>query len=154
MWSCGRGADAFGMTNDIPYAAPGTAARRSGRVITVAAATAGALLLWTVGGPWAGIDLAVRQGGTVEHVGPAAVALTALVAGLAAWGLLALLERAVRRPVRAYRIIASIVLIVSLAGPLGGGVGTSSRLVLLGMHVTVGAALIIGLRGRRNHQRG
>jgi hypothetical protein len=142
-----------GMTNDIRYAATTTTtttARRTGRAITVVAAAAGALLLWTVDGPWAGLDLAVRQGDTTRHIGPAAVVLTALVAGLAAWGLLVLLERTVRRPVRTYRIIASIVLLLSSAGPLGSGVGTGSRLVLLAMHVTVAAALFIGLPGRRN----
>jgi hypothetical protein len=77
------------------------------------------------------------------------VVVTALVAGLAAWGLLALLERTVSRPARTYRIIALTVLAISLAGPLGSGVDTSSRLVLLGMHLTVGAALIIGLPCRR-----
>jgi hypothetical protein len=141
-----------GMTNDIQDTARNTTGRRTGRAITVVAAVAGALLLWTAGGPWAGVDLAVRQGGTTQHIGPAAVALTALVASLAAWGLLALLERIVRRPVPAYRIIALVVLILSLAGPLGGGVGTSTRLVLLAMHVTVGAALILGMPGRRNHR--
>ena len=135
------------MTNDIQKSATGTTARRTGRAITVAAATTGALLLWTVGG-----DLGVRQGGATRPVGAAAVALTALAAGLAAWGLLALLERTVRRPVRAYRVIAVIVLLLSLAGPLGSGADTSSRLVLLAMHVTVGAALIAGLPGRPNHR--
>lgn len=72
---------------------------------------------------------------------------TALIAGLAAWGLLALLERGVRYAARTYRIIALVLLVVSLAGPLGSGVGTSSRLVLLGMHLIVGAALIIVLPG-------
>jgi hypothetical protein len=146
----------LGMTNDIEYATTTTttdttvAVRRTGRAITVVAAAAGALLLWTVDRPWAGIDLAVRQGDTTQHIGPAAVVLAALVAGLAAWGLLALLERTVRRSGRTYRIIASIVLILSLAGPLASGVDASSRLALLGMHLTVGAALIIGLPGRRN----
>ncbi|MEJ3742556.1 DUF6069 family protein [Actinomycetes bacterium KLBMP 9797] len=138
------------MTNDIRHTdTTRTTARRTGRAITVAAAAAGALLQWAVNDPWAGLDLAVRQGDGVQHVGPAAVAVTALIAGLAAWGLLALLERTIRRPVLTYRISASIVLILSLAGPLGSGVDTSSRLVLLGMHLTVGAALIIGLPGRR-----
>jgi len=76
--------------------------------------------------------------------------VAALIAGLAAWGLLALLERTIRRPVPTYRVIASIVLILSLAAPLGSGVDTSSRLVLLGMHLTVATALIVGLPGRRN----
>jgi hypothetical protein len=125
-----------------------TTARRTGRAITVAAATAGALLLWVVNDPWAGIDLAVKQGDTVQPVGPVAVVVAALVAGLAAWGVLALLERTVRRPALTYRIIASVVLLLSFLGPLSG-VGLSSKLVLLAMHVTVGAALIIGLPARR-----
>jgi hypothetical protein len=129
-----------------------TTARRTGRAITVAAGAAGALLVWAVNDPWAGIDIAVRQGDTVRHIGPVAVVATALIAGLAAWGLLALLERTVRRPARTFRIIASIVLLLSLAGPLGG-VGTSSKLVLLAMHLTVGAALIIGLPRRRDCRR-
>ncbi|MBE1490794.1 DUF6069 family protein [Plantactinospora soyae] len=127
-----------------------TITRRTGRAITVAAGSAGALLLWAVNDPWGGIDLAVRQGGGTRHIDPAAVAVSALIAGLAAWGLLALLERTVGRPVLTYRIIASIVLLLSLAAPLGSGVDTSSRLVLLGMHLTVGAILIIGLPRRLN----
>jgi hypothetical protein len=126
-----------------------TTARRTGRAITVAGGAAGALLLWAVNDPWAGIELTVRQGGTRQHVGPVAVVLTALLAGLAAWGLLALLERNGRHPARTFRIIAVIVLLVSLAGPLGSGDGLGSKLALLAMHLTVGAALIIGLPGRR-----
>jgi hypothetical protein len=110
---------------------------------------ASALILWAVNDPWGGIDLAVRQGGTVQQVGPVAVAVTALLAGLAAWALLAVLEKTVRRPARTYRIIASVVLALSLLGPLGAGIGISCKLVLLAMHLTVGAILVIGLPGRR-----
>jgi len=141
------------MTNDMRQTTTWTIARRAGRAITVGAGAASALILWAVNDPWGGIDLAVRQGGEVQHVGPVAVAATALIAGLAAWALLALLERTnVRRPARTYRIIASIVLALSLLGPLGSGVGTSSKLVLLAMHLTVGAILIIGLPGRRTNR--
>jgi hypothetical protein len=140
------------MTNDMQQSeTTSTSARRTGRVITVAAGAAGALLLWAVNDPWAGIDLAVRQGDTTQHVSPVAVVVTALIAGLAAWTLLALLERTVRRPVLPYWIIASIVLILSLPGHWAAG-STSSRLVLVGMHLTVGAALIGGLPSRRNYR--
>ncbi len=139
----------IGMTNETHTAAT-TPARTAGRAITVAAGTAGALLLWAVDGPWAGTDLAVRQGNSVQHIGPVAVFLTALLSGLAAWGLLALLERTTRRPARIYRIVATVILLISLAGPLGSGIGIGSKLGLLAMHLTVGLALIIGLPGRRN----
>jgi hypothetical protein len=143
------------MTNIVPpgqntttTSAPDrTAARRAGRAITVAAGAAGSLLLWTVD-RWGGIDLTVRQGDTVQQVGPVAVTVAAVLAGLAAWALLAILERTVSRPGRTFRIIASSVLLISLAGPLAG-TDTGSRLALLGMHLTVGLALILGLPNRR-----
>ena len=150
---CGpaRSATLDGMTTDMKRTDTPTinTRRRTGRALTIAAGAAGALLLWVVDDPWAGIDLVVRQGDATRHIGPTAVVVTALIAGLAAWGLLALLERTVSRPARTFRIIASIVLLLSLAGPLGSGVGTGTKLALLGMHLTVGAALIIGLPGRR-----
>ncbi|GIE80540.1 hypothetical protein Aph02nite_64900 [Actinoplanes philippinensis] len=118
----------------------------TGRAITVAAGATSALLLWSVD-TWGGIELAVRQGDTVQHVGAVAVVTAALVAGAAAWALLALLERSARRPARTFRIIASAVLLLSLAGPMAG-IGLGVRLALLGLHLTVGAALIIGLPGR------
>lgn len=132
------------MTNDLKH----TGTRTTGRAITVAAATAGALLIWAVNDPWAGVDLAVHQGTGIRRIGPTAVAVAALLAGLAAWTLLGLLERTVRHPARTFRIIALTVLLLSLAGPLGGGVDTTSRMVLLSMHTTVAAALILGLPGR------
>ncbi|XVV14767.1 DUF6069 family protein [Actinoplanes sp. CA-131856] len=138
------------MTNDMRDIETTTTATWPGRAITVAAGAAGSLLLWAVNVPWGGLDLAVRQGGGTQQIGAAAVVATALVAGLAAWGLLALLERKARHPVRTFRIIALVVLLISLAGPLGGGEGLHSKLVLLGMHLTVGIALIAGLPGRRS----
>ncbi|MBB2947700.1 hypothetical protein FB565_007471 [Actinoplanes lutulentus] len=119
--------------------------RTAARVITVGAGAAGCLLLWAVNGR----DITVVQNGIDQQVGPVAVVVTALIAGLAAWGLLAVLERKVRRPARVFRIVASIVLLISLAGPLGSGADTVSVLALAGMHLTVGLAAIIGLPGRR-----
>lgn len=74
------------------------------------------------------------------------IAVTAL-AGLAAWGLLALLERMTERAKTIWTAAALVVLAVSLIGPLGSGVGTSSKILLTLLHF--GAAIpIIALMRR------
>ena len=92
----------------------------------------------------AGIDLAVRTGNGVDHVGPIAVAVMSVVAALAGWGLLALLERAAARGRLSWTIVAAAVFVVSLLGS-AGGVGTSAKLGLAALHLTVAAVLIVGL---------
>jgi len=132
----------------------GAAASRAGRrtvprrALTVAGATAAALVVWALAGPVAGIDLAARSAGSTRTVGPGAIAAVSLVAGLAAWALLALMERLTRRPGRVWTIIAAVVLVLSLPGPLGG-VGAAARAVLAGLHLAVAAVLIPGLPARR-----
>ncbi|GAA3931120.1 hypothetical protein GCM10023085_10640 [Actinomadura viridis] len=120
----------------------GRAARRA---LTVAGAAAAALALWALAGPAAGIDLTVGSGGTARTVGAGAVITSALVAGLAAWALLASMERFLRAPARVWTTIAAVVLVLSLAGPFTAGAGTAGTLVLGGLHLLVGAVLIPGL---------
>ena len=103
------------------------------------------LVLWALTVPLLGVDLTARAGGVAQTVGPGAVVVAGLVCGLAAWVLLALLERTVRRAGRVWGIVAGAVLAVSLAGPLGSGADTAGVLVLCGMHVLVGAVLIPGM---------
>ncbi|THV29031.1 DUF6069 family protein [Glycomyces paridis] len=120
---------------------------RTRRLLTPVTAAAAALLLWAVAVPLAGADLTVDQGGTEQTVGPAMTAFAALAIGYAAWGLLALLERFTARGTRTWTIIAAAFLAVSLLGPLGA-VNTAATLVLLGMHLLVGAVVITGLARR------
>ena len=80
----------------------------------------------------------------MRTVGPGAVAAAGLLAGLAAWALLALLERVLARPGRAWTVIAVVVLAVSLAGPLGAA-GAAGAAVLAGLHLVVAAVLVPGL---------
>lgn len=129
-------------TRAVPGRAGGSAARRA---LTVAGATAAALALWALAGPVAGIDLTVRLDGGVQPVGPGAVVVASLLAGLAGWALLASLERILKRPGRTWTVIAVVVLVLSLAGPLGSAVGTASTVTLAGMHLIVAAVLIPGL---------
>ena len=116
-------------------------ARRGARALAVLVATAAALAAWVVAVPLAGVDLAVRNGGTEQPVGPGAVAVSALLAGLAAWALLAVLERFTRRARSIWTGVAVAVLLVSMVAPLSGGVGTAAKLTLALMHVA--AALVI-----------
>lgn len=76
-----------------------------------------------------------------QTIGFVPVILVTLVVGLVAWGLLTLLDRITANARTVWTAIAVIVLLVSLLGPLGSGVGTSSKIVLALMHV--GAAVTI-----------
>lgn len=121
---------------------------RTRRTLTVAGAAAAGLAVWAIKRSIGGTELAVRSGGSVRGIGPAAVVLTALLVGLAGWGLLAWFERLMQRPYRAWRLVAVAVFLVSLAGPLGG-VGTGPRLALAAMHLVVAAVLVLGLPATR-----
>ncbi len=112
------------------------------RSAAVAAAAVGALAIWVLATPIAGIELDVRVGGETSEVGPGAIALTAAAAGLAAWAVLALLERWTASARRIWRITAAVLLVVSLAGPIGSAVGAGAALALVAMHVVVGTILI------------
>jgi hypothetical protein len=74
------------------------------------------------------------------------VVIASLLAGLAGWALLVVLERFGRRPRRTWTGIAVVVLALSLGGPLGNGVHTATTITPAGMHLAVGAVLILALR--------
>lgn len=121
---------------------------RRERVLAVTAAVLAPALLWVVAVPLLGSDLRVAQGGArppMEVTLPL-VALTAAVASLAGWALLALLEHRVGRARTVWTSTAIAVLIVSLAPLLvPGDTAASTRLVLALMHIAVAAVLIPGL---------
>jgi hypothetical protein len=75
-------------------------------------------------------------------VTPTAVALATVVAGLAAWALLALIEHFTRRAAAVWSWIACVVLLISLLGPIGSAVGAAATATLTAMHLVTGAALI------------
>ncbi|MEU6249528.1 DUF6069 family protein [Glycomyces sp. NPDC047010] len=114
------------------------------RLLVVIAAAAAALLVWAVAVPLAGVDLTVPQGDTDLHVGPGLVAAAALVASLAGWGLLAILERATARGTRIWTVTAVVFLALSLLGPLGAA-SAAAVVSLLCMHLAVGAVAVTGL---------
>lgn len=117
------------------------------RVLTVASAGAAAGVVWLLADPLVGVTLTVETAGGQQSVGPGAVVVAGLVAGLAAWALLAVLERTLRRPGRSWTLIAVFALALSLAGPLGSAADSTSAVVLTGLHLVVAAVLIPGLGG-------
>ncbi|MEV4019802.1 DUF6069 family protein [Nonomuraea angiospora] len=117
-------------------------------LLTLIGAPAAALAVWALAVPLAGAALTVRTGGGTQTVGPVSVIVASLVAGLAGWALLAVLERRTARPGRVWTITALVVLVLSLAGPLGSAVGLAATLVLTLLHLVVGAVLVAGLARR------
>jgi hypothetical protein len=80
--------------------------------------------------------------GDDQTIGFGPVILVTVLVGLVAWGLLALLERTTSRAKAIWTAIALAVLVLSLLGPLGSGINTSSKVVLAAMHVGAAATII------------
>jgi Family of unknown function (DUF6069) len=117
-------------------------------LLAVIGAPAAALTAWALAVPLAGTTLSLRAGDGARTVGPVSVVVASLLAGLAAWVLLAILKRSVAHPGRTWAIIALAVLALSLTGPLGSAVGAAAVLVLMLMHLVVAAVLALGLMRR------
>lgn len=115
-------------------------------MLAVAIAAVAALVAWIVAGVPGGLLLEVEINGAEQSIGPVAVFVSSLLAGLAAWGLLAILERKAKQSRRTWTITAVAVLAVSLVSPLTSAVETVTWVVLWIMHLIVGAVLIFGLR--------
>jgi hypothetical protein len=120
--------------------------RPTARPLAVALAVLAALAVWGVSELVFGVN--VRQPafgtGVPQDLTAGPVVITSVVAGLAAWLALAVLERLTRRARAAWVTLATLVLVVSLGAPLSGrGIDGRSRLVLTLLHLTVGALLIV-----------
>lgn len=118
------------------------------RAVCVMAAVAAGALTWVVAVPLVGVHLVVEPAeGRAQDVGLGMVIATTLMASVAGWGLLALLERIT--PLRArttWNLVAGGVLIVSLAGPLVAASDTAAVTTLMLLHLVVGLVLMIGMR--------
>jgi Family of unknown function (DUF6069) len=130
------------LTREATIDVPVRRAGRRERWLAVLGPAVAALAVWLVAVPLAGVDLQVRTSGTTQDVGPVSVVASALLATVAGLGCLAILRRITKRPARAWTIVASAVLVLSLAGPLGQAVGTGATAILVAMHLAVAAVLI------------
>ena len=130
------------LTRETPIDVPVRRIARRERWLAVLGPATAALAVWIAAVPLAGIDLQVRMSGTTQDVGPVSVVVSALLAAVAGLGCLAILRRITERPARAWTILAVVVLVLSLTGPLGQAVGTSATVILVAMHLAVAAVLI------------
>jgi hypothetical protein len=91
----------------------------------------------------AGAELTVRPSGqqTME-VGLPIVVAVALIAGLAGWALLAILEKANPRGTKIWTWIATVTTVLSLALPMTVEAAGATKVWLMTMHVAVAAVLI------------
>ena len=116
------------------------------RLIAVAVAVAAPLIVWVVAS-LAGASLEVTSplAGTMR-IDALLVIVTAVALALAAWGVLALLERFTSNARRVWTIIAVAVLVLSVPplAFLDATVGTKVALAV--MHVVTGLVLIFMLR--------
>ena len=119
--------------------------RRLRRTSMVIASAFAVVVIWIIAVPVGRLDLVVRSGSSTQTVGLVSVAIVALVAGAAAWATLAILERIVRNARLIWTIVGSLVLLLTLLGPLSLAVGPGTVWVLLATHIVVGATLILGL---------
>ena len=95
-----------------------------------------------------GVNLSVSLPGQPTMViGLAMVAATALLAGLAVWGLLVVLEHFFAQARAIWTGAALVGLLASFGAPASVQTTGSARLTLLLMHLSVAAALIPVLRG-------
>ncbi|HJV12633.1 MAG TPA: DUF6069 family protein [Propionibacteriaceae bacterium] len=125
---------------------PITSPRRA-RALAVMAATLTALAVWLITDPLLGNDIYAPAAPGSEQLMPitaALVAITSLVAALAGWALLALLERFTARARTIWTVIALVFALLSLAGPMSALPSTSGAdaLALAFMHVAVTVVLI------------
>ena len=113
----------------------------------VLGATAAAVAIWAVATA-AGADLTVSFGAgqPIQKVTVVNVIVAALVGSLAGWGLLALLRRFVANARAVWTIIAIVIAVFSLGGPLSAIASTGTKVALAAMHLAVATVVIVVLR--------
>ena len=135
-------------TTSREYTVPTVAPLVRTRAISVAAAVAAAAAVWVLAVPLMGLHLEVRFGtGAAQSVGLDLVLGATLIASLAGWGLLAMLERRSAHSRTIWTAAAFAVLLASLSLPLSAGTTASTKVVLAVMHLAAAGVLIPGLPG-------
>jgi hypothetical protein len=112
------------------------------REMAIVAAIVVNVIILVVGRLATGEFPVAKDGEGERTVGFGQVILMTGVSGLIAWGLLAVLERATSRAKTIWTVIAVTAFLLSIVGPLDGGVDTASKIALVLMHVGAAATII------------
>ncbi|MGD0194474.1 MAG: DUF6069 family protein [Candidatus Dormibacteria bacterium] len=121
------------------------------RALGVGGAVLAAVAVWVVAVPLLSVHLLVRFGsGAAETVGVDYVVGASLIASLAGWALLVMLERRTSRARSIWTVVAIVVLLASVSLPFSIATTTGSKTVLALMHVAVAVVLIPVLRRGAN----
>lgn len=131
-------------TRDTPRAV-GTWKRR---LAVVAGAVVAAVVLYLILTVIVGDLNAPAPTGQEGTINVGMVIFSSAFASLLAWALLAVLEKFTAKARVIWTVVAAVVFVLSLGGPLGGDVDTGSRVGLLLLHVVVAAVLIPMLPSR------
>lgn len=108
-------------------------------------AAAAAVVVWLIGTAF-GVGVEAQMGADVQAVSVVAVAVTALAAGFAGWGVRVLIGRLVRGGGEVvWLVLCGVVLLASM---VGAALGTTPGAVgvLVAAHVVVGVVVALGLR--------
>ncbi|MFE7505179.1 DUF6069 family protein [Promicromonospora sp. NPDC057488] len=109
------------------------------------AAAVAAVAVWLVGAAL-GVDPQAQAGASTQSVTVVAAAVAALVAGLAGWGVRALVARLTKGGGEvAWLVLCGVALLVSLTGAASGTTPATVAL-LMTEHLVVGLVVALGLR--------
>ena len=124
-------------------ATPRSRSIRQVAAIGALAATVANVALW-VGGRAADVGFLVSPlvGPPVMQVGLVSVVLTTLLAFAAGWAVLTLAARRSRQLVRVVTAAATVIAVVSTAGPLSTALDTATGVLLAAMHLITGATFL------------
>lgn len=137
------------MTTSTPHRIGPMGAHHAARIrgLGVVGAVLAPAAVWTIAVPLIGVALraVIGPGAAAQTIGLGAVVPVALAVSLLGWALLALLERRTPRARTIWTVLAVAVLVLSLAGPLVGGVTAAAILTLIVAHIVLAAVLIPAL---------
>src|SRR4051812_10753731 len=102
-----------------------TGGRAVRRLVTVAVATVATVAVWLLAHSVLHVTLEAKSGNSVRAVGLPAVVVATVLVGLAAWGLLALLERMTSSARTIFVAVGVVFFLISLLGPLTGQTGAA-----------------------------